>query len=132
MKNGVWKKWAASLKINTYALYLASKDSRVPFLSKIIIGLVVAYALSPIDLIPDFIPVLGLLDDLILLPLGIWLAIRLIPQSVWRECKALAEERILDMSPNRQTAIVIIIIWFFAIAGCMLLVWQFASGVNST
>ena len=87
MKNGAWKKWAYSLKKNTYALYLASKDPRVPTLAKIVIGVVVAYALSPIDLIPDFIPVIGYLDDLLLLPLGIWLAIRLMPQIVWKECQ---------------------------------------------
>ena len=59
MRNSAWKKWAASLKNKTYALYLASRDARVPIMAKIIIGLVVAYALSPIDLIPDFIPFIG-------------------------------------------------------------------------
>ena len=98
MKNGTWKKWAVSLKSNTYALYLASRDTRVPICAKIMIGLVVAYALSPIDLVPDFIPVIGYLDDLLLLPLGIWLAIRLVPQEVWKECQSLALERVTKMS----------------------------------
>jgi len=130
MKNGAWKKWAASLKNNIYALYLASRDDRVPILAKIIIGLVVAYAVSPIDLIPDFIPFLGFLDDLLLLPLGIWLAIRLVPKEVWQECQALAVKRVAEMPRNYQAAAVIVIIWLLAIAGFMLWVWQFVSGIK--
>ena len=120
MKNGAWKKRAASLKNNVCALYLASKDTRVPLLAKIIIGLVVAYALSPIDLIPDFIPVIGYLDDLLLLPLGIWLAIRLIPRGVWKECQALVVEQVPNMPRSRQAAVVIIFIWVLAIAAFIL------------
>jgi len=130
MRSGAWKQWASALKKNTYALYLASKDPRVPTLAKIIVGLVVAYALSPIDLIPDFIPVIGYLDDLLLLPLGIWLAIRLIPGSVWEECQLLAAERTLDMPRNRQAAIVIIILWVLAITGFTFWVWQFVVGIK--
>ena len=132
MKNGAWKKWATSLKNNIYALYLASRDTRVPILAKIIIALVVAYALSPIDLIPDFIPVVGYLDDLILLPLGVWLGIRLIPQEVWQECQALAVKQISELPPSRRAAIVIIIIWLLAIVGFILLAWSFVSGIKST
>lgn len=120
-----WKKWAVSVKNNTYALYLASRDTRVPLLAKIIIGLVVAYALSPIDLIPDFIPVIGYLDDLLLLPIGIWLAIRLIPRDVWKECQALAVEPVSDMPRSHRAAVVIVIIWLLAIAGFMLWAWKF-------
>ncbi|MBD3646763.1 MAG: DUF1232 domain-containing protein, partial [Pseudomonadales bacterium] len=75
--------WAESLKTNVYALYLCSRDRRVPRPARLMIVLVVSYALSPIDLIPDFIPVLGYLDDLVLLPLGIWLALRLVPEEIW-------------------------------------------------
>jgi uncharacterized membrane protein YkvA (DUF1232 family) len=132
MNKEAWKKWATSLKKNTYALYLASKDPRVPILSKIIIGLVVAYALSPIDLIPDFIPVIGYLDDLLLLPFGVCLAIRLIPLPVWKECQALAAEHTLDIPRNRQAAIVIVIIWVLAIVGLMYWLWQFVGGVKNT
>jgi uncharacterized membrane protein YkvA (DUF1232 family) len=81
------KRWARILKSHVKALELARKDPRVPWAAKAVLVLVVAYALSPIDLIPDFIPVLGLLDDLILLPLGIALAIRLMPKDVWAECQ---------------------------------------------
>lgn len=131
MNNGAWKKWASSLRKNTYALYLASKDPRVPALPKIIIGLVVAYALSPVDLIPDFIPVIGYLDDLLLLPIGIWLAIRLIPQPVWKDCQILAADPTLDMPRNRQAAIVIVIIWILAIGGSIFWVWQLVSGIKN-
>lgn len=130
MKNGAWKKWAASLKNNIYALYLASRDDRVPIPAKIIIGLVVAYAVSPIDLIPDFIPFIGYLDDLLLLPLGIWLAIRLVPQEVWQECQALAVKRVAEMPRNYLAAAVIVIIWLLAIAGFMLWAWQFVRGIK--
>lgn len=132
MKNGAWKKWASSLRKNTYALYLASKDRRVPTLAKIIIGLVVAYALSPIDLIPDFIPIIGYLDDLLILPIGIWVAIRLIPRSVWKECQLLAAERTLDAPRNRHAAIVILTIWVIAIGGFILWAWQFVGSVKGT
>jgi uncharacterized membrane protein YkvA (DUF1232 family) len=130
MKNGAWKKWAASLKNNLYALYLASRDDRVPIPAKIIIGLVVAYAVSPIDLIPDFIPFIGYLDDLLLLPLGIWLAIRLVPQEVWQECQALAVKRVAEMPRNYLAAAVIVIIWLLAIAGFMRWAWQFLKSIK--
>jgi len=118
-----WKTWAASLKNNIFALYLASRDARVPVLAKLIIGMVVAYALSPIDLIPDFIPVIGYLDDLLLLPAGIWLAIRLIPYDVWQECQTMAMQRMSEMSRSRRAAVVVIMIWLLAIAAFMLWAW---------
>jgi len=123
MKKGAWKKWASSLKKNTYALYLASKNLAVPVLAKIVIAVVVAYALSPIDLIPDFIPVIGYLDDLLLLPLGVWLAIYLIPQPVWKECQALAQEQALNMPHNRRAAVVIIIIWVLTLTVFIFWLW---------
>ncbi|RWX32769.1 DUF1232 domain-containing protein, partial [Rhizobium leguminosarum] len=73
------KNWAKSLKRDIVALWLAARDPRVPWHAKVVAGAVAAYALSPIDLIPDFIPILGYLDDLLILPLGIMLAIRLVP-----------------------------------------------------
>jgi uncharacterized membrane protein YkvA (DUF1232 family) len=122
MKTDAWKKWATSLKSNLYALYLAARDSRVPILPKIMIGLIVAYALSPIDLIPDFIPVIGYLDDFVLLPLGIWLAIRLIPEEVWKECQISAQKRISEMPKSRRAAVVIVIIWLLAMLGFTVLI----------
>lgn len=81
-----WRQRAQESKRYSHALYLAVRDPRVPWYAKAVVVLVVGYALSPIDLIPDFIPVLGYLDDLLLLPLGIALAIRLIPADIWRDC----------------------------------------------
>lgn len=78
--------WTARLRCQTAALYLAGRDARTPWLAKALVATALAYALSPIDLIPDFIPVLGQLDDLILVPLLVWLAIRMVPRNVWREC----------------------------------------------
>ena len=129
-ENGTWKRWVGELKKNTYALYLASRNPNVPLPAKIIIGMVVAYALSPIDLIPDFIPVLGYIDDLLLLPLGIWLAIKLIPEDVWQECQALAREQVSDLPGNRRAAAVIIIIWILIVTFLVLLSLQDISSQN--
>lgn len=87
------KEWARALKRDVLALWLAARDPRVPWYAKLLAGLVAAYALSPIDLIPDFIPVLGLLDDLLIVPAGIWLSIRLIPPAVFAQLRAAAQDR---------------------------------------
>jgi uncharacterized membrane protein YkvA (DUF1232 family) len=108
--------WARVLKIEVGALALAARDPRTPLLAKIVVVCVVGYALSPIDLVPDPIPVLGYLDDLILLPLGIALAIRLVPEEVMRESRAAA---ISGKRPaNRVAAAIIVLVWIaFAVAG---------------
>jgi uncharacterized membrane protein YkvA (DUF1232 family) len=87
------KQFAAQMKLQINVLNNVRIDSRTPWLAKIIILIVVAYAISPIDLIPDFIPVLGLLDDLVLLPLGIYLAMKLVPKEVWQDCKLKAQKQ---------------------------------------
>ena len=92
---------------------------RVPWYAKALAVAVAAYALSPIDLIPDFIPVIGYLDDLILLPLGIWLAISLVPDEVMAECRANASA-ILQRPTSRAGMIAIIVLW---IAGALALAW---------
>jgi uncharacterized membrane protein YkvA (DUF1232 family) len=86
-----WKERARALKTEIKALDLARRDPRVPRRAKIVVALVAAYALSPIDLIPDFIPVVGYLDDLLILPLGIMIALKMIPAEVMRECRLKAE-----------------------------------------
>ena len=129
MNISVLKAWAQTIKTNTYALYLASRDSRVPLIAKLLIGVVVAYALSPIDLIPDFIPVLGYLDDLILLPAGIWLAIRLVPTKIWQECQAQAIQRGDAMPRSRRAAIVIIAIWLLSGTVFAAWIWHLLNGV---
>src|SRR3569832_74155 len=85
------KAWAKALKRDVVALWLAARDPRVPWYAKALAGLVAAYALSPIDLIPDFIPVLGYLDDLLLVPLGILLVVRVTPRVVMERARAKAE-----------------------------------------
>ncbi len=106
---GRLKAWAKALKRDVMALYLAMRDPRVPWPAKVLAAMVVGYALSPIDLIPDFIPVLGLLDDLILLPLGILLVIRLIPPAVMAELRDQAAAR-LDQPRLRGRVAVLVIV----------------------
>jgi uncharacterized membrane protein YkvA (DUF1232 family) len=108
------KDWARRLKRDVVALWLAARDSRTPPLAKIIAAAVAAYALSPIDLIPDAIPVLGLIDDLLIVPLGILLAIRLIPPDLMTEFRARADQRARPVS--RAGAVVIIALWIAALA----------------
>ena len=124
-----WKDWARGLKRETYALYLAYRDPRVPWHARIVAGLVVAYAFSPIDLIPDFIPVLGYLDDLLLVPLGIALAIRLIPPTVLAESRAAAAQRLADGKPiNRAMAVLIVALWLALAALGGALLWRAVRG----
>lgn len=107
---------AGLLKQEIRALYLAYHDPRVPLIAKALIIVIVGYALSPIDLIPDIIPVLGQLDDLILLPLGIALVLRLIPAEVMADCRAQAEKDLSEnQSLSRAAAIVIVALWMIAI-----------------
>ena len=107
-----WKRRAGELKREVYALYLVYKDPRVPWYAKLLAACVVAYALSPIDLIPDFIPVLGYLDELILVPLGIYLVLKMIPVDVMSECRQRAKTLADQKRPtNRLAVIVIIAIW---------------------
>ena len=103
---------AKELKRELLVLHLAAKDKKTGWLPKLVIGLVLAYALSPIDLIPDFIPVLGFLDDLILVPLGIKLAIHLIPKEIIAEYrKKLAESAPADLPKTWGFAVFILLIW---------------------
>ena len=85
---------ARALKVEVFALYLAARDPRTPWCARILVAGIVAYAISPIDLVPDFVPVLGYLDDLILIPMAISLALKLIPGSVLSECRARSMETI--------------------------------------
>ena len=106
------ERWARRLKAEVYALYLAYRDPRVPLYARVFAALVVGYAFSPIDLIPDVIPVLGYLDDLILVPLGVALAIRMIPAPVLAECRERAREVMAAGKPvNRVAAAVVVAVW---------------------
>jgi uncharacterized membrane protein YkvA (DUF1232 family) len=103
---------AEQLKADTYALYLASKDPRVPWYAKLLVGLIVAYALSPVDLIPDFIPVLGYVDDLLIVPAGIALAVKLIPNGVLEEHRASARLRLAEGRPRSLLGLMVVVtVW---------------------
>ena len=107
-----WRTAARRLKREVHAIYLAYRDPRVPWYARLFAGLVVAYAFSPIDLIPDPIPVIGYLDDLVLVPLGIALALRMIPPEVMAECRERAKQEQDEGKPvNWAAAAVIVAIW---------------------
>jgi uncharacterized membrane protein YkvA (DUF1232 family) len=102
--------WARRIKRDVIAIYLAARDPRVPWYVKALAATVAAYALSPIDLIPDFIPVLGYLDDLLIVPLGIWLTVRMIPGPIMAELRVAADAA--TARPQSQAgAITVIAIW---------------------
>jgi uncharacterized membrane protein YkvA (DUF1232 family) len=117
------RQWARRIKQDAVMLWFAYKDPRTPWLPKIICMLAVAYALSPIDLIPDFIPVLGFIDDAILLPALIWLAVRLLPLEVVTTCRLSAQEwmQANDRKPvNRWGILLVVLVW-------CLVAWWFLS-----
>ena len=112
-----WKQRARDLKKETYALYLATRDVRVPWYAKFLAVCVVGYAFSPIDLIPDYIPVLGYVDDLVLVPLGIALVLKMIPEEVMAECREKAQTIMAQGKPtNWVAASVIVAVWLLLAA----------------
>ena len=114
------KAWARSVKRDVVALWLAARDPRVPWYAKAVAAAVAAYALSPIDLIPDFIPVVGYLDDLIIVPLGILLAVRLVPPELMGELRSEATAR--SRPTSRAGLAIIAAVWLLSAA---LLAWAF-------
>jgi uncharacterized membrane protein YkvA (DUF1232 family) len=112
------KGWARTVKRDVIALFLAARDSRTPWYAKAMAGLIAAYALSPIDLIPDFIPVIGHLDDLVIVPLGIWIVVKLVPPDLMQEFRAEAE-RMSARPVSRAGALIIAALWIVA-AGLLL------------
>jgi uncharacterized membrane protein YkvA (DUF1232 family) len=125
----VWKQRAWQFKMETYAVYLAYKDPRVPWHARLFAALVVGYAFSPIDLIPDPIPILGYLDDLILIPLGVMLALRMIPPNVLAECREKAQAIANQGKPmNWAAAAVIIGIWILLAAMVILIIARTVRG----
>jgi uncharacterized membrane protein YkvA (DUF1232 family) len=111
---GRLKRWAQRLRVEVYALYLAYKDPRVPWYARAFAAVVVTYAFSPIDLIPDPIPVLGYLDDLVIIPLGVALAIKMIPPQVLAECRE--EARNAKGRPVSRVAAVVVVAGWIALA----------------
>lgn len=118
------KQRAKQLTADIPAVFLATKDKRTPLLAKILAAIAVAYALSPIDLIPDFIPVIGYLDDVLLLPILIIAAVKLIPESVWADCKSRAENLWNGGGPKRwYYALPILFLWLLVIWLIVKAVW---------
>ena len=118
------KERASQLKTDIPAVFIALKKKETPVLAKIIAGIVIVYALSPIDLIPDFIPVLGYLDDLIILPGLIFLMIRIIPHDVFTECRKEAENIWINGKPKKwYFALPVIVIWIVAAGMTIKLIW---------
>ena len=109
------KQWARTIKRDSVAIWIAARDPRVPWYAKVLAGAVAAYALSPIDLIPDVIPVLGYLDDVLIVPAGIWLTVRLIPAELMVEFRVEAGRR--DRRPTSPVgAAAIVVLWLSALA----------------
>jgi uncharacterized membrane protein YkvA (DUF1232 family) len=122
-----WQERARQLKQEVYALYLAFRDPRTPWYGKAFTALVVAYAFSPIDLIPDPIPVVGYLDDLILIPLGVVLALKMIPPEVMDEARAASAEAFHDGAPvSTAGAVIVGAIWLALAALVVVLVVRIA------
>ena len=109
-----WRQWAHLIRRDSHALCLAARDPRVPWFAKAMALAVAAYALSPIDLIPDFIPVIGYLDDLVIVPLGIALVVRMIPPKIMTEHRDLADAA-QDRPVNKTAAFVIVAVWVASI-----------------
>ena len=121
---GRLRDWAQALRRETLVLYFAARDPRTPWYAKLLAGAVVAYALSPIDLIPDFIPVLGYLDDLILVPIGIALVLKLIPAEVLSAARARAEAAI-ERPRSIAAAVIIVAIWIALACALVYLLLKF-------
>lgn len=114
--------WAQALARDIHAIWIAARDPRTPFAAKALGVVVAGYALSPIDLIPDFVPVLGLLDDLLLVPAGIWLFVRMVPAAVMADARAAADRA--DRRPRGRIATFVIVLLWLVLAGAA--AWQLA------
>jgi uncharacterized membrane protein YkvA (DUF1232 family) len=120
-----WREKAGKLKTEIHTLYLAYKDPRVPWYAKALIAALIGYALCPIDLIPDFIPVLGYVDDILLIPAGIALAIKMIPQDVLEECRKRAQSEPFNKRSHWVVAVLIVLIWLLAIYVTVRVLWAY-------
>lgn len=119
--------WARLIKRDVMALWIAARDTRTPLAAKVVAAAVAAYALSPIDLIPDFVPVLGYLDDIVIVPFGIMLAVRLIPEALLEEFRGQAAE-ILKRPTSQLGLAIIITIWIASASALLLWAWPNATG----
>ena len=118
----LWKLWARQLTAQTYALYLAYRHLKTPWYAKVFAALIVGYVFSPIDPIPDFIPGVGLLDEMVVVPIGVLLAAKMIPPDVFEECREKAREVAEGEKPmSRIAAVVIVAVWLMCVALAVLL-----------
>ena len=123
-----WKQWAEKLTRETFTLYLACRDPRTPWYAKALAACVVAYAFSPIDLIPDPIPIIGHLDDLVLVPLGVALVCRLVPREVMADCRERARTFMDCKRPKyRVAAVVVVLIWLVLAVAVGRWLWNFTA-----
>jgi uncharacterized membrane protein YkvA (DUF1232 family) len=123
MNTKSWKRRARQLTAQTYALYLAYRHPRTPWYAKVFVALVVGYVFSPIDPIPDFIPVVGLLDEIVVVPVGVWIASRMIPPEVFEECKEKARDVTEGEKPvSRKAAVIVVTIWVLCVGLAVFLV----------
>ena len=123
-----WLKiWAKTIKRDVIALWLAARDPRTPWYVKLLAGATAAYALSPIDLIPDFIPVIGYLDDLVIVPLGIAFTVALMPKGLMAEMRSQADS-ITEKPVSRGAAMAVVVIWIAAAAALVWLGWVYFVG----
>lgn len=120
---GKLKQRARQIKTETFVLYLAARHPDTPWYAKLLVATIVAYALSPIDLIPDFIPVLGYLDDLVLIPIGLMLAIKLVPPSILAECRIRAVDK-NDKPVSRVAGAIVLVIWLALATICLVWVYE--------
>jgi uncharacterized membrane protein YkvA (DUF1232 family) len=120
---------ARALKNEAFAVYLAAKDPRTPWYAKALVFFVVAHTFSPIDLIPDFIPVLGYLDDLIITPGGLWLAVRMIPPHVLAEARVKAATQGVDRSVGKVGAVIIVLLWIIGVSVAVYLILRFTKRI---
>src|ERR671917_897795 len=113
----VWKRWARRLSQQTYALYLAYRHPGTPWYAKIFAALIVGYVFSPIDPIPDFIPGVGLLDEMVVVPIGVLIAAKMIPREVFEECREKAREVAEGEKPVSRVAVVVVAaVWLLCVA----------------
>jgi uncharacterized membrane protein YkvA (DUF1232 family) len=115
---------AGRLRTEAFVLYLAARHPETPWYARVLVAAIAAYAFSPVDLIPDFIPVVGYLDDLILIPMGIALAIKLVPPFVLAECRVRAQEVMVSSPVSRAAGAVIVIIWLVLAALCIMWTYE--------
>jgi uncharacterized membrane protein YkvA (DUF1232 family) len=125
MNSEAWKQRARQLTAQTYALYLAYRHPKTPWYAKVFAALIVGYVFSPIDPIPDFIPLVGLLDEMVVVPIGVLISMRMIPTDVFVECQERAREATEGDKPvSWVAAVVVIAIWLLCVALTVLLAFR--------